>query len=181
MNRHRSQQGFGLLEVVIAASIMALVSGSVVALAMNSIQMSILGANRTDAYQLSQEGVEIVRQLRDTTYIDGLPNSWNTPFDTSCASDSCQIKKDASGVSLVAGSETVNLATGSASTPFTRKITIKPISWYTQDKTSVPNNPTDITVPPLALQVKCVVSWQQQGRTISAESSTILTDWRPVQ
>ena len=179
MINHQSQRGFTLLEVTIAAAIIALISGAVVALATYSIQMSILGSNRTAAYQLSQEGVELVRQIRDTTYINQLPDTWNQPAGGAKFSDCgllCVISPDSTtGLPILATAsvpESITLAAGSTNTNFSRSIVI------TNPKVIDSNSgvPADAMV-----KVECIVSWNQQGRKISVDSTTTLTDWRPVQ
>lgn len=74
------QAGFGLLEVVISAGILATVIGASVGLMNSSLHRASLAADRATAMNLAQEAVELVRAARDTTYRDGLSNDWTAPF-----------------------------------------------------------------------------------------------------
>lgn len=189
--RPAGSNGFGLLEVLISAAIIALISGATVALATNAVRTGILSGNRTVAHQLSQEGVELVRQMRDTTYVDGTANRWNSTIAT--CTTGCALTKSGSGWKLTAltaneAGEKIPLATGTPdkdgnlpTKDFVRKITIKSIPWYDETTTTVPNKPNGSPETTLALQVKSTVTWQEQGRSIFVDSTTFLTDWRPVQ
>jgi len=181
-------QGFGLLEVLISAAIIAMIAGATVALATNAVRTSILSGDRGAALGLSQEGVELVRQMRDTTYVDGLVNRWNqqpgvaeSAAKLQDCTTPCQLQQVGSTWQLNPGTQTITLATGQATTTFTRGITVTQIPWYTATSTGVPNNDLASGGQPLALQVTSTVTWQEQGRTISVDSSTFLTDWRPTQ
>lgn len=202
MTRQNSQHGFGLLEVLISASILALIAGATVGLASSSLNTALLGANRTAASQLAQEGVELVRQMRDTTYLDGVANRWNqqpgvVATDLPDCSVSCGLAAAPSrGTWTFTNSpvsEVITIPAGTATTSFTRAIQLKPIPWYgcpgggsSCTSSSVPSIPNDATAPAsssttVAYQVVSTVSWIQKGRTISVNASTFLTDWRPVQ
>lgn len=200
--------GFGLLEVLISASILALIAGATVGLASTAVNTAVLGANRTAAQQLAQQGVEMVRQMRDTTYIDGQPNRWNqqsgatTPPDipASCTTPIAQ----PTGCGLVSPTgfgttwsfdptnttEAIPVTAGVSTTTFDRSIQLKAISWYdcahtttSAAGTCVPNDPSQSasSTSTVAYQVVSNVSWVQNGRPITVQASTFLTDWRPVQ
>ncbi len=200
--RSNLSSGFGLLEVLLSASILALIAGATIGLASASVKTALLGANRTTATQLAQEGVEIVRAMRDTTYLDGSPNRWNQQpgqanSDVPDCSVSCSlVGPSASGNWTLASSptsEAIALATGTATTTFTRTLQLKPIPWYgcpgggsSCSSSSVPTIPNDSgasasSPATLAYQVVSTVSWFQNGRTITTSASTFLTDWRAVQ
>lgn len=80
MSKVKSQFGFGLLEVVISAGILATVIGASVGLMNSSLHRASLASDRATAMNLAQEAVELVRAARDTTYRDGLSNGWTAPF-----------------------------------------------------------------------------------------------------
>ena len=201
MTTHGSQAGFGLLEVLISASILALIAGATIGLASNAVNTAVLGANRTTASQLSQEGVELVRQMRDTTYLDGQPNRWNqqpgvASTDLPDCTTGCALALAANGNWTLDGtkpSESIALVAGTGITTFTRSIALKPIPWYgcpdaattcsTNSVPTIPNSSTALATSQTALiyQVKSTVGWVQNGRKIEVTSSTFLSDWRPVQ
>jgi type II secretory pathway pseudopilin PulG len=73
------KKGFGLLEVLLAGVIIITVLGALVFLAKNTINNTTYNQQRTEALFLAQQGIEMVRQIRDSNYIDGNSNTeWNT-------------------------------------------------------------------------------------------------------
>lgn len=71
-----SRPGFGLLEVVLSTAIFIVVVGSLVALSRLSIRNAALAAHRAQAVNLAQDGLETVRQMRDTAwYLRGTAQS----------------------------------------------------------------------------------------------------------
>ena len=79
MKHSHKKRGFGLLEVLIAGMIIIIMLGALVVVARAALENSIYLQQRTAATYLAQEGLEIVRQVRDSNYIDGDNLSkWNT-------------------------------------------------------------------------------------------------------
>ncbi len=79
MNRTRTKKGFGILEVLLAGVIIVIVLGALVFLARNSLNNSIYLQEKGQATFLAQEGLEIVRHIRDTNYIDEKNDTkWNS-------------------------------------------------------------------------------------------------------
>jgi type II secretory pathway pseudopilin PulG len=66
----RNQQGQTLLELLIALFILVLVLTATIALIVNSINAGRESRNRLVAASLAREGVEIVRNIRDSNWID---------------------------------------------------------------------------------------------------------------
>jgi len=62
--------GFGLLEVLIASSILIIVIGAVSSLARSAIRNNLISLQRAQAYNLARESVEIIRANRDSKWID---------------------------------------------------------------------------------------------------------------
>ncbi|MEK7452622.1 MAG: prepilin-type N-terminal cleavage/methylation domain-containing protein [Patescibacteria group bacterium] len=78
----KSNRGFTIVESLVAITILTVgVSASIGAI-MSSIQLVSKTENRTIAVGLAQEGVEIVRNMRDLNWIDG-----NTPWDLGLTDD----------------------------------------------------------------------------------------------
>lgn len=93
MSREK-QKAFGIVEVLIASSIIVVILASLVGMGQLALSNSVRMQERAQATRLAQEGIEIVRQIRDTNWVDGNSvsewNSWqhtnNTP-NWSSASD----------------------------------------------------------------------------------------------
>lgn len=78
MRIKKFKKGFGLLEVLLAGVIIITVLGALVFLGRNTINNSTYNQQRTEALFLAQQGIEMVRQIRDSNYIDGNQNTnWN--------------------------------------------------------------------------------------------------------
>lgn len=71
----KRKRGFGILEVLISGVIIIIILGALVVLARNAINNSQYVQERSQAVNLAQEGIEIVRQIRDTSYYSA--NNWN--------------------------------------------------------------------------------------------------------
>jgi len=63
------RQGFTIIEVLIAIFIIALGAGGLLTLSSQTIKASSFVNNKLVASYLAQEGVEIVRNIRDTNYL----------------------------------------------------------------------------------------------------------------
>jgi Tfp pilus assembly protein PilV len=80
MKRHTSQQGFFLLEVVIASAVIAttliLLLGSI----QNSVEVSQRSLERTRASFLLEEGAEAVKSIRDANWTNLTAVTVGTPY-----------------------------------------------------------------------------------------------------
>lgn len=77
IKRNNQRNGFGLLEVLFSTSIFIVVVGSLVALSRISLRNSVLAAHRTQAVNLAQDGLETVRQMRDTAWLSRTSRTQN--------------------------------------------------------------------------------------------------------
>ncbi len=75
----KHKKGFGILEVLLAGIVIVIVLGSLVFLARNTLNSSIYLSQKAQATFLAQEGIEIVRNIRDSNYID---SNNKTQWDT---------------------------------------------------------------------------------------------------
>lgn len=71
ISRHKTQKGFGIAEVLIAATIIAVILGALVAAGQAALRALANQEQRLQAAGFAQEGLEIVRQMRDSNWIDG--------------------------------------------------------------------------------------------------------------
>lgn len=71
----KQKNGFGLLEVMFATAIFIVVVGSMVTLSRLSLRNAVLATHRAQAFNLAQDGLEVIRQMRDTNWIDGIPKN----------------------------------------------------------------------------------------------------------
>lgn len=86
----RLQKGITLIEVLIAAGVLALIMGSTVALGRSVTRNQIITQDRAQALALTVEAAEIIRNLRDSTYVDQTQNRFNEFLaSANCANVKC--------------------------------------------------------------------------------------------
>lgn len=92
---HSAQKGFTLIETMVALSVLLISVVGPISLIGNSLHNIYYARDQVVAINLAQEGVELVRRVRDTNKLSGL--SWNADIDV----PGCYIvdsgKVDASG------------------------------------------------------------------------------------
>lgn len=160
--------GFSILEVIIAILIISIGMIGVLSLITQNIQAQDIGKNDLIASQLAQEGLELVRNIRDTNWLTA-GNDWKIGAGASTNSDIVQdgdyaIDKgaiidvdsiDNAGLNIDAAGFYTHGA--GAATPFSRLITVVDNADY--------------------LDVECKVQWKERGRTHDYTVKTLLYDW----
>lgn len=160
--------GFTIVELMIAITLMSTGVIAIYALIPHGIKMSVVNTDKYLATQLAREGIEIVRNIRDTNWIED--NSSSTVWDeglTGCATG-CEVDYTTPTIQdpiltaygagrylKVDGNGLYNYTAGT-DTKFKRKITITPISG--------------------TLQVIVTVSWSADYNDSVLEE--ILYDWK---
>jgi hypothetical protein len=157
-------KAFTLIEVLAAGLIITMGATASFALVQNTLSIATNAASQFEASYLAQEGMEIVRNIRDTNFLKihkGVGGNWTDGL-TGCAAG-CQ--GDYTQSSLSAFQDTfLGFANGfyshSASTEsiFKRKITV-----------SAPSADT--------LDVLVEVTWQERGRSHKVQAATQLYNW----
>lgn len=176
--KNSQQSGFTLVEILISAFILTVAVGSVMALIMTNLQ-AISGTKRSVvAANLAQEGVEIVRALRDTNWIENLPyDAGNIGINgTYCANYNSLILMnpcpDLQYKLYWNSTDRVytHISAGNSATPYEREIRI----------TRIPNpeDPDPQGDDPDVLQVESVVRYQVRDVTRSIIVEDHLYDWR---
>ena len=73
--RNKKSPAFTLVEIIVILFIITVGLLGVLSLVIQNIQSQVINKNSIVAYQLAQEGVELVRKTRDTNWINS--NLWN--------------------------------------------------------------------------------------------------------
>jgi prepilin-type N-terminal cleavage/methylation domain-containing protein len=164
-----TEKGFTLAEVLVAGFVITVGAAGAYALANQTISLSNVNENRLVASYLAQEGVEIVRNIRDTNYVqifNGDAILWTEGNLNNCAAG-CYVSYGEDSLNMGAdsplytsGQLTYSHAPTASLTPFTRTITI------------VPNGP-DI------LEVNVQVEWSAKGKSYEVSAATELHNWYP--
>lgn len=156
-------KAFTLIEVLLAVFLIALGVLGAFALLGQTLAFTTLSADRLQASYLAQEGIEIVRNIRDSNWLeqvndpsipwsDGLgPGDWEADYDDQGLTSfgDRYLKINAGFYNYDSGTET----------KFKRKITITP-------------NGADI------LEVQVLVSWQERGKSHQVSVQENLYNWK---
>jgi prepilin-type N-terminal cleavage/methylation domain-containing protein len=152
-------KGFSIIETMVAVFVLTIGTAGAFALIQQTINFTSLSSFKLRAAYLAQEGVEIVRNIRDTNYSE-LEN-WDSGL-TDCSSG-CEADYN-DNVLMAYASRALKISDGiysydsGADTPFQRKITISPQS-----------DILDITVQ---------VIWTERGQSYDIVVQTKLYNWR---
>ncbi|MDP3697556.1 MAG: hypothetical protein Q8R55_06105 [Candidatus Taylorbacteria bacterium] len=159
-----NSNGFTIVEVVTAAFLISVGLLGAFALIERVATGTRTSLSRLTASYLSQEGIEIARNIRDTNLLEmnqGAGGAWNDGL-TSC-SRGCQIDYNndsfsAYDASFLKNNDSVYSYDAGSNTKFQRKITITSPNAYT-------------------LFVVVDVFWQDRGKNLSFQSATQLFNW----
>ncbi len=153
--------GFTLLETIVAIFVITVGIIGVLSLVTQTISSATFSSHRLIAAYLAQEGIEIVRNIRDTNWLRSL--GWNNGLGTG----EYEADYQASSLSNFSGSP-LNLENvtgyygydGGNATKFTRKITIG--------------------AGPIAdsLNIKVEVFWEEKGKPYSIPAQENLYNWK---
>lgn len=180
LNVKMAKKGLTLLEVIIA--IFLITVGVLGALALITRTISVIGIStqKAIASYLAQEGIEVIRNIRDTNWLEyktDITNPWNeglTGCSGGCIADYTHSEELDPNLPAYTG-QFLNIDTD---------------SFYSYDTTS-PFTPTKfkrkitITQPATAdcpagdcLNVSVLVEWQEKGKTYSVPAQENLYNWR---
>jgi prepilin-type N-terminal cleavage/methylation domain-containing protein len=154
-------KGFTLLEVIIAITILTTAIGGSFALIQQNLVSASMNQMTLTGYYLAQEGLEIVKNIRDNNWLaegwnEGLEEGiWQVDYNSTIpvAYQNQYLKIDSNGF--------YGYSSGSP-TNFKRKITIGNIM-------------SEETV--MGLEVTALVEWEERGRTHKAEVTEYLYNW----
>lgn len=163
------KNGFTLVEVMTALFVIALGLVGVLSLIVQNIQSQNINKGMMIAYQLSQEGIELVRRTRDSNWAASLPWNTNLPYGhyiidyrdfaprALIFSGQDYLRQDGSGFYYNAFS---SLDSGAVS-PYSRTI----------DLVANPNNPN-------SMFVRSTITWTERNKVSTYALETLLYDWK---
>ena len=174
--------GFTLIEALIAAMIIIVVSAGVVVLTFLNLRNAVINKHRLQATWLAQQGVEGLRQVRDTHWIDKNPNNY---WDTDPNNTETSIDPEVKGVNCnVVAPLPPNLITCNvkdSSDFFNDDLTTtgadKDNNFFTRTITITPKDASKPTESN-SITVKVEVKWSDYGHDRNATINTKLTNWR---
>jgi prepilin-type N-terminal cleavage/methylation domain-containing protein len=174
---YQKQQGFTLIETLFAILIFSAAVVSLLAIAGKGINATAQVKNETIAFYLAQEGIETVRNIRDSNYTSGAAN-WDDGFAgiTDCsAATGCYLDFQGGAAPVLSpnsgNSDEVYLANGLYTnqsgnvTGFRRLVQVVPVA------SGGGGNPEEYLVI-------TKVSWNSKGVTRTVELRTIIKKWQ---
>lgn len=156
------RKGFTLIELIIVIFVLAIGVLGVYSVYSQIISYTTISLSRLTASYLAQEGIEIVRNIRDTNWLEGASNPWDgltgcTP-PTGCQAD----YSDLALSSYIDVPLNIETSTGffgygvGTPTKFKRGITITPGD---------------------TLEVSVTISWQEKGKPYDITAQENLYNW----
>jgi len=173
--RHKNKAGFSLVEIITVLLVISIGMAGTLALITQSVQGQNLNKNTLVAYQLAQEGVELIRFVRDNNWRKA--QSWDTSL-----SDGNYYMDYTNDAPTLMPSLTFNgrLSAG-------RLVLDDATGFYISSPTGValPENQysrvislAKDSVNPQKMNIKIGVYWYDRGRLNSYLLETDLYDWR---
>ena len=155
--------GFSLLETMVAIGIIMVGLTSALVLMSSSAAAVTTVRERLVAANLVEEGFEVIRNIRDSNWLQSLSfnnnladgvyqAAYNSPALTICPGGNCNLLLFDSGTGLYS-------YTSGTATPYTRKITIT-------------------NIPPQEIRVEVSVTWVSRNKTLTAAAEDHLFDWK---
>ncbi len=162
----KSESGFTLIEVISAIFVFTLGILAIMVLIDQSIAFSDQVKSKLIGAYLAQEGIEIVRNIRDSNWIAKAP-SWDSGLSAGLSAKDYEADYQSLALSNYTGSY-LNIDSNGfysysvgTSTKFKRKITIS-------DKTSNPPR----------MRITSQVSWEIRGKSYNIEVVEYLYNWK---
>lgn len=160
----KSEKGFTLLEVIASIFIITIGVMGILSLITMSISGALISKSQLIAANLAQEGIEVVRNIRDSNWIEQRRDPdvfWNqglSPGDY-------RVEYDSESLLALSGNPALKLSNGryqydnGTDTLFHRKVTIENISSE-------------------QIKVICEITWDQRGRSLSVLAEQRLYNWK---
>ena len=178
-------RGFGLLEVLVSSSIIIMILSSVVFIGRQAIVNSTYLQQRAQAIYLAQEGLEQVREMRDTNWNDqNSETEWN---DWAYDGSNYAVPSGNYIIKYMSAIKRVMLSKDLDASPSGESITLdkQDFKRYVEISTVASTNilpgtgDNDVHKDINSLKVTVRVKWTNAGVDRETNVSEILTNWRP--
>lgn len=166
-------KGFTIIETLIAVTILMLVTTGVIFALGNSLRTTAGSDVRIQAELLAEEGVELVRGIKDSNLLQ--EKAFYLTINTCTSGTPCYVVNDGAALPELkpcsGACPTLKLSalgygyqTGATASSFTRVITVETLN-------------TDGNGRPSEIRVNSTVSYQERGTSQSIVSRGIFTNW----
>lgn len=165
----QSNSAFTIIEVMVAIAIISIGMLGVVSLMSQNIQVQVVNKNNLIASMLAQEGIELVRGIRDENWLDQANPVFHDGLGEKFAIDAVNKVPDATTLSIDGQGASLFIKDGfyqhdntGIQTIFSRLLEVTP----------------DSDTPPKYITVKSTVRWKSGDRSSDYIAETTLYDWR---
>lgn len=167
--KRQKNNGFSIIEVIIACAIISIMVFSLMSATSKSIQVSNQALKQAQATLLIEEGVEAVKSIRDNNWTDIssliLDTDYYLFFNTS--TNLWSLRLSSSGMSAPSGS----IPNYPVDSVFTRKVSVSAVS-RDSSQNIAPSGTSDIGTK----KVTVTVSWDKPGGTVSKSLSFYISN-----
>jgi Tfp pilus assembly protein PilV len=164
-------RGFSLIEVPVALYIISTGVLAAMALILQTINTGKINTSTVTAAALAQEGIELVRQKRDTNWLIGA--NWQTGILPAAADRNYTIYLDSTDGSIDVEYTVNDIASArlflDANNFYTHANTTKQTPFYRL--ITISNDDAN------KMTVECVVQWQNGGKKLNYRAATVLYNW----
>lgn len=176
--KNQPHKGFTLIETLFAILIFSAALISLMTIAGRGISATSSAREQISAHYLAQEGLEIVRNIRDTNFVNGA--SWDTGFTACVAPATCRVTYGAGVVTPTLDPCTGSTCAvwqsngdyvdagfpGAAASPYSRTVTVTPVINSSQASTTE------------EYLVTSTVGWTSRTISRSVTLKTLLKKWQ---
>ncbi|MGB3988134.1 MAG: hypothetical protein WBK67_00335 [Minisyncoccales bacterium] len=170
MKNRRLQSGMTFLELMVAISVLIVGISGTVGLIHRTISSATMAANQLKASYLAQEGIEVVRNIRDSSWIRD--KDWLENIDSNCSC--CEVAYNHDGTKAMTtcqGGNPKNLKYFQGFYGYSSNPTAEESSFSRKITTSLHDGGE-------YLRVEATVYWDERGSTRSVSVVENLRDWR---
>ena len=172
------RKGFTLLEVVIAVSVVSVGLVGALLLITRTVSQMNLFSSRLIASYLSQEGIEIVRNIRDTNWLEQATDPsvlWDEGLNTPACLAGCE-------ADYITGSanDTIPLKPTLPAYGTGRLLKIDNDGFYNYSTVTDTRFKREITIVPTAttLTVTVETTWTEKAKSYSHKAQEVLYNWK---
>lgn len=162
------QRAFGLIEVVISSAIILIIAGAALNLERLAVKNSVVSYERTQAYNLARESLEVLREKRDNYWKEPGTSGLTAGFTSDKLGDwQNSINNDFGNVRL-------------GNTDFGRNITVASDNVIANELNGGIVSDSGVTITGQYIAKATVtVNWNSYDKDRNVALSTYLTDWKP--
>lgn len=150
----KSQKGQSLIEVLVGLATAAVITGAITVATISALNNAVFSKNQNLANTYAQQGIEIVRNMRDRNY-----STFTELNGDYCLAKSCtDINPSNSSTNDPCGKKSILCAQnvgGENADIFVRQVSVDPNSTYCQDGTDALTQATQVTVNVSWFDSKC--------------------------